>query len=297
MSQENKKIVRRYFLEIMNQANWDTLHEILDEDFVFTLPTHPEPYRGPDGFKELVSMLHEAFPDFYINIEDMMADGETVVTRWFGGGTHEGGPLHTVQGDLPASGRHFDIDGMTWHTVRNGKIVEAIGHEDTLGLMLQLGVMPPPPSDRVETTPEQNRALVARYFNEIMNEGKLDVVPEVLHPNFAFIIPTQPEPIVGYEAFSGFVTYLRNAFPDIRFTVMREAAEGNKVASRWRINATHKGEFLGMPATDNTVEDFGIDVFKVSNGKILQVHVNENDFGLMEQLGMFAQTADNGAPA
>ena len=104
MSEENKVIARRYFVEIMNMANMDTLRELLSPDFIFTLATHPEPYRGPDGFKELVEMLHSCFPDFYINIQDMVASGDTVVTRWRGGGTHKGGALHTVKGDIPASG-------------------------------------------------------------------------------------------------------------------------------------------------------------------------------------------------
>ena len=78
MSAENKRIARRYFLEIMNMANMDSLYELLAPDFLFTLATHPEPYHGPDGFKELVTMLHSAFPDFYINIQEMVADGDTV---------------------------------------------------------------------------------------------------------------------------------------------------------------------------------------------------------------------------
>ena len=65
--EENKAIARRYFAEIMNLANMDTLYELLSTDFVFTLPTHPEPYKGPDGFKDLVMMLHGCFPDFYIH--------------------------------------------------------------------------------------------------------------------------------------------------------------------------------------------------------------------------------------
>lgn len=232
-------------------------------------------------------MLHDAFPDFYIDIKEMVANGDTVATRWFGGGTHKGDPLHTIEGDIPASGEHFDIDGITWHVIKDGQIVEATVNEDTLGLLMQLGVLPAPPSELEQTTPEENRSLVGRYFGEIMSEGNLDVVEEVLHPNFQFIIPTQPEPIAGYEGFKGFVQYLRNAFPDIQFTVLREIAEGNKVASRWRINATHEGEFLGQPATGNTVEDFGIDIFHISDGKILTVYVNENDMGLMKQMGMF----------
>lgn len=281
----NKAISRRYFYQIMNGMNSDTAYEILDPDFVFTLPTHPEPFHGPDGFLGLVNMLHTSFPDFYINPQEMVAGGDWVITRWIGGGTHTGGPLVTVKGDVPASGNFFEIDGMTWHTIKDGKITESIGHEDTLGLMLQLGVIPSEPKGP-ESDPKDNETLATRYFQEIMSEGKLDVVEEILTPDFQFIIPTQPEPITGYEAFKGFVQYLRNAFPDIKFSVLRQTSEGNKVASRWSIEGTHNGEFLGAAPTGNHIKDFGIDIFTIKNGKIASVHVNENDFGLMQQLGV-----------
>jgi len=282
---KNKSISRRYFHEIMNQLNTDTAYEILAEDFVFTLPTHPEPFHGPDGFIGLVKMLHGSFPDFYIEPQDMVASGDWVVTRWVGGGTHTGSPLVTVKGDLAATGNFFQIDGMTWHTIVNGQIKESIGHEDTLGLLLQLGVIPAQELPVPVTTPEQNEALVHRYFQDIMSQGKLEVIEEILDPLFSFIIPTQPEPITGYEAFRGFVMYLRNAFPDIQFTVLKQSSEANKVASRWQITGTHLGEFLGAVATNNKIKDFGIDIFTIRNGKIVSVHVNENDFGLMQQLG------------
>lgn len=284
MSQDIKVIARRYFTEIMNMANMDTLYELLAPDFIFTLPTHPEPYHGPDGFKELVTMLHTAFPDFYIHVQDMVASGDTVVTRWRGGGTHVGGALGTVKGDIPPSGRKFEIDGMTWHRIADGRIVESLANEDTVGLLMQLGVIPSPPPE--EPSPKGNLALVHRYFDEIMSRGKLEVIKEVMDPNVAFIIPTQPEPIRGHEGFTGFVQYLRNAFPDIKFTVQREIVEGNKVAARWKITGTHEGEFLGAAQTGARIEDYGIDIFTISKGRILTVHVNENDLGLMIQLGM-----------
>jgi steroid delta-isomerase-like uncharacterized protein len=280
----NKSLARRYFYQIMNGMNAATAHEILTEDFVFTLPTHPEPFHGPDGFLGLVAMLHGAFPDFYINPQEMVAGADWVVTRWIGGGTHSGVPLLTVKGNVEASGRFFEIDGMTWHTIKDGRISESIGHEDTLGLMLQLGVLP---SENKIAAPDlaANEQMVTRYFEEIMTQGKLEVIEEILDPEFAFIIPTQAEPIRGYEAFTNFVKYLHNAFPDIQFTVMRQTSEGNKVASRWSIAGTHQGEFLGVPASGHHLIDYGIDIFTIKNGKIVSVHVNENDFGLMQQLG------------
>jgi steroid delta-isomerase-like uncharacterized protein len=279
---DNKIIARRYFTEIMNMASMKTLYEILSPDFIFTLATHPEPFRGPDGFKELVTMLHTAFPDFYIHVQDMVGSGDTVVSRWRGGGTHTGGALKTVAGDIPPSGKRFEIDGMTWHRIVDGKIVESLANEDTVGLMMQLGVILSQPA--TEPSPEENMKLAKRYFDEVMNQGKVEIIEELVDPNFAFIIPTQPAPFRGYEGFRGFVNYLRNGFPDIHFKVERIIADGNKVAARWKITGTHKGEFLGAQPTNKFVEDYGIDIFTILKGKILTVHVNENDFGLMKQL-------------
>jgi len=278
----NKYIAMRYFKEIMTDGNLATLYELIAPDFVFTLPTHPEPYRGPDGFKELVTMLHSCFPDFYIHPQDMVAFGDTVVTRWLGGGTHLGAAIHTVAGDIPPSGRTFEIDGISWQRMANGQIVETHGNEDTVGMFNQLGILPTSPL--LAENPEQNLKTTHVYFNEIMSQGKLELIEEIMTPDFQFIIPTQPAPIAGYDNMKGFVTYLRTAFPDITFTVEREIAGDNKVASRWRIKGTHKGEFLGMPATGNVVEDYGIDIFTFAQGKIKTVHVNENDFGLFQQL-------------
>lgn len=282
MSQSNIVISRRYFIEVMNMADMNTVDEILSPDFIFTLATHPEPYHGPEGFKELVSMLHSAFPDFYINVQDMTASGDTVVTRWRGGGTHTGGVLKTVLGDVAATGKSFEIDGMTWHRIVDGKIVEALANEDTVGLMMQLGVISGPTPEKFSEA--ENAKLVERYFNELMNQGKLETIEEIFDPNFSFNIPTQPKPIYGLEGFAGFVTYLRNAFPDIHFTVDRQIVDKNKVAARWKITGTHKGEFLGAQPTNSFVEDYGIDIFTIFKGKILSIHVNENDFGLMQQI-------------
>lgn len=278
---QNKYVAMRYFKEIMTEAKMGTLYELLAPNFVFTLPTHPEPYLGPDGFKELVNMLHSCFPDFFIHPKDMVASGDSVVTRWRGGGTHLGAAIKTVAGDIAPSGRYFEIDGMTWHRMENGKIVEAHGNEDTVGMFQQLAIIP---SAMTATSAEVNLKTARRYFNEVMNQGNVGVLEEIMTPDFQFIIPTQPVPIAGYENMAGFVRYLRNAFPDIAFSVEREIATDNKVAMRWHITGTHLGEFLGKPATGNKVKDYGIDIFTFDRGKIKTVHVNENDFGLFQQL-------------
>lgn len=285
MAEDLKHLARRYFIEIMNMNRKESYHEIFAPDFKFTLPTHPEPYIGPEGMMELVNMLHSAFPDFYINIADMVAGTDTVVTRWRGGGTHKGGPLVTTQGDLEANGKSFEIDGMSWLRIKDGKVIETIGHEDTVGLLMQLGRIPVPEMPP-QPSPEELLKVTHVYFDQIMSQGRLDLIPEIMDENVQFIIPTQPEPFRGHEGLTGFVGYLRSAFPDIKFEVIYETANGNKAASRWHITGTHEGEFLGAPPTHNKISDYGIDIFTFKGNKILTIHVNENDMGLMQQLGM-----------
>jgi len=282
--EENKAIAHRYYREIMNEGNMAVIDELMAPDFIFTIPTHPEPYHGPQGFKQLVGMLHGAFADIHFTVEDMLAQGDTVVAHWTGSGTHTGGPLHTVLGNIQAKGEAFTIDGMTWLRIVNGKIEESLANEDTLGLLTQLGVIPsqsaPPPPDSAE----KSETLVGRYFNEVMNQGKLEVIDEIAAPNFAFRITTIPDPIRGPEGLKQFAIGLRTGFPDIHFTVEREIAEGNKVAARWMITATHNGTFLGIPPTGKQVHDQGIDIFHIADDKIVNIWVNENALGLMQQL-------------
>lgn len=285
METKNKAIARRYYDEILNQGRLETIDELMSADFMFTIPTHPDPYHGPEGFKDLVRMLRGAFPDVHLTIEHLLADGDTVVGHWTGSGSHTGGPLHTVMGDLPASGKRFVIDGMSWLRMVNGKIVESLANEDTMGLLLQLGVIPSPGAAKVQTTPDQNKAIVRRYFGELMSDGKMEVIQQIVHPNFAFRIPTLPEPVRGQDGMTGFVTGLRAGFPDIKFTIERIMADGDKVAARWSITGTHKGTFLGIPASNNKIKDQGVDIFRFDGGRIIEIFVNENDLGLLQQMG------------
>jgi len=133
---------------------------------------------------------------------------------------------------------------------------------------------------------ETNKAVVARYFNELMNTGKLATIDEIAAPDFAFHITTLPEPIRGPEGLRQFTTGLRTAFPDIRFTIVQTVAEGDKVAARWTLTGTQKGEFLGFPASGNKVSDHGIDIFHLRDGKIVEMWVNEDSMGLLKQMGV-----------
>ncbi|NJK54353.1 MAG: ester cyclase [Leptolyngbyaceae cyanobacterium SU_3_3] len=283
--EENKVLVNRYYTELMSAGDLSFVDRHFAPEFEFTNPTHTEPYRGQE-FKDLVTMLRGAFPDLKFTVEHMLAQGDTVVGHWTARGTHKGTPLKTLKGDIPAQGNPFVIDGISWIRIENGKFVEARINEDTLGLLQQIGALPAPPKPP-ELPIDLNEAIIDRYFNELMNQGKLEIIPEIMTEGITFRIPTLPEPIRGHDGLKAFITGLRTGFPDIQFSVERQIAEGNKVASRWYITATHQGTFLGMPATGNSIKDQGVDIFILEGGKIAEIWVNENDLGLMKQIGAF----------
>src|SRR2546423_4421399 len=177
--------------------------------------------------------------------------------------------------------RHVVTAQQQERKVRRGRI-----NEDTLGLLQQIGAIPGPPRP-APTSTDANKALVQRYFNDLMSQGKMGIIDEIIAERFSFHIPTLPEPIRGRDGMRGFVTGLRTGFPDIQFTVERLAAEGDKAAARWFIEGTHNGPFLGMPPTGHRIKDQGLDIFVFSGGQIAEIWVNENDLGLMKQLGAF----------
>ena len=105
MSEENKAIVRREIEEVFSaQGNLDVADEIFAPEYV----GYPEDVRGPEGAKETAKMYRNAFPDVQLSIEDQVAEGDKVVTRWIGSGTHQG----EMMGIAP-TGNQVRVDGMT----------------------------------------------------------------------------------------------------------------------------------------------------------------------------------------
>ncbi len=292
----NKALARRYFYEVFNEANLVTLEEICAPDFIFTLPTHPEPFRGVDGYKDLVNMLVGCFPDIHFAIEDMIAEGDRVFTRWTARGNHTGIPFPTIIGDVPAQGNSFLIEGMTWHRIVDGKLAEVTANEDSVGLIQQLGraIFPTQyaSTSSEPASPEVQKEVVNRYLQEVMTQGKLEVIDEIMTPNFAFRIPTIPDPIRGREGMKQFIKGLHTSFPDVEVTLHYQIVEDNKVAVRYSLTGTHKAEFLGIPASNNQVSDRGNDLFHFVGNQIESIWVAEDALGLVEQMGGITAQAE-----
>jgi len=139
MSEENKALVRRWFEEVFNQQDFDVAEEIVAQDHVDHDPTLPDTPSGPEGVKQSVSLYHGAFPDAHITVEDQIAEGDLVATRWTGRGTHQGDLM-----GVPPSGNRVTVAGITINRISGGKIVESWDSYDALGMMQQVGAIPAP---------------------------------------------------------------------------------------------------------------------------------------------------------
>jgi len=137
MSEHNKAIVRRLFTELWNNGNLSVADEVFAPNYAHYDPSTPDFGPGPDSEKKRAALYRTAFPDLHLTIEDVIAEGETVMTRWSCRGTHKG----DLNGIAP-TGKHITITGLTVARVSNGKIVEGYVNWDALGLMQQLGVVP-----------------------------------------------------------------------------------------------------------------------------------------------------------
>ena len=140
MSEENKAIARRALEELFSaQGDLDVADEIIAPNYVGHDPVSPEDVRGPEGVKEFASMYRSAFPDVQLSVEDQVAEGDMVVTRWIASGTHQG----ELMGIAP-TGNRVTVSGTSVERIVDGKIVETWDNYDALGMMQQIGAIPSP---------------------------------------------------------------------------------------------------------------------------------------------------------
>ena len=138
MSEENKAIARRALEEIFSaQGNLDVADEIISPNYIGHDPVSPEDVRGPEGAKETAMMYRNAFPDVQLSVEDQLAEGDMVATRWIASGTHQG----DFMGIAP-SGNRVTVSGTSIERIVNGKIEETWDNYDALGMMQQIGAIP-----------------------------------------------------------------------------------------------------------------------------------------------------------
>jgi predicted ester cyclase len=135
MSEENKRLVRRFYEEI-DKGNIDAMDELVDENYLdHNPPPFPNLAAGREGLKQAFRLFGKATPGRH-RIEDQIAEGDKVVTRMTSYGKHDG--------DLPGAprtGNDLYLTSITIHRIANGKLVEKWAEKDVLSFLKQIGVL------------------------------------------------------------------------------------------------------------------------------------------------------------
>jgi predicted ester cyclase len=144
MFEDHKALVRRLFDEGFNERDVDVFTELIATDYVehATAPfrsDEPGKVHGPTHMRSVVEWLVEQFPDVTMRVDDVVADGETVVARVHSEGTN----LGKLGGVIPPTGKRFSADQSHWYRVRDGKLAEHWAIRDDLTSMMQMGVLVP----------------------------------------------------------------------------------------------------------------------------------------------------------
>ena len=136
--EENKASARRVIEEIWNQGKVEVVDELYAPSFVNHRPS-PGTTSDREGLKQDVAQTRRAFPDGNLTVDDIIAEGDLVVSRWTFTGTH----TEDLWG-IPATGKRVRLTGIHMDRIVNGQCTEEWSESDVLGMMQQLGVIPQP---------------------------------------------------------------------------------------------------------------------------------------------------------
>jgi len=140
----NKALIHEIIEEVWNKGDLAAIDSYFAPNYVDHTP-FPGQGPGPEGYRQVVAAIRDAFPDLHLTLEDILSEGDKAAFRYTMRGTHQGQFM-----GIPPSGRPFSVEGMIIARVAEGKAVERWANLDTLGLMQQLGAIPSPAHQQVQ---------------------------------------------------------------------------------------------------------------------------------------------------
>ena len=135
---------------------------------------------------------------------------------------------------------------------------------------------------------EQNKQLVRRWFEEVWNNGRADLIEEMFDENgIAHGLSDDPEkPIKGPKDYTPFYNLFREAFPNMMVVIEDMVAEGDKVTARCSVRGKHEGNFRGLAATQSPVNFTGMTIVRIADGKIVEAWNNFDFMTMNKQVGL-----------
>jgi predicted ester cyclase len=148
-------------------------------------------------------------------------------------------------------------------------------------------------AERRSLVSEENKDKARRFVEEGFGQGKLEIVEEVLDPNFVCYDPnSEAGEVRGAQNIKQEIEYFRQAVPDLTYTVEDQLAEGDKVVTRYTASGTHQGEFFGVAPTGKRIEMRGIQIdrFDEESGKMVEEWPEYDLLGAMRQMGAMPES-------
>lgn len=277
----NKAVVLRYFQELVNKHDSTHIEEIFAPEFIEYGANAGLP-PGPEASRQYGRFMQKIFPDVFDRIEAIVVTDTKVAVRVIGIGTHS-----SQHFGVPATGKQLAWTATMIWTIVDGRFTERWMAFDTLSQMIQLGVVPPV---KQVIVPDPHRALLPDEWQEQPGEQSVTTSEELLSPlrrslealtggNLAIIDDVvAPDYIdhggwidglpAGNAGLKQEIAILRHAFPDLTITLEDSIAAEGYAALRLAATGTHRGEFLGISATNRAITWISIGIYKVVNGKI-----------------------------
>ena len=132
---------------------------------------------------------------------------------------------------------------------------------------------------------EQNKVLIHRFYEEVWGKGNLDAADNVFAADYLRHDLRPGNPLAGPEGQKRIAREFRAAFPDLRMQVDLMIAEGDLVMARWTTEGTNTGAWGSVPATGKPVKFSGVNIFRIADGKVVELWNHRDDLGVMQQIG------------
>jgi len=294
-----REVVLEQYEEVWNKANFDYADEMVHQDFNDHPPTRffDVGRTGPAALKEAAQEFRRGIPGFHDSPELVLAEGDRVAYLGQIAGKQDGELF-----GFPATGRRMRVWGVNFFRMEDDKIIERWGQFDVLTMMQQLGLAPGPETPEAPekdpsygdpyragkesgTDIEANKAVYRRMVEEIVNQGKYEVVDELFHPDYVdHVAPPGTTP--GLAGVKEIFTMFRTGFPDVKFTIDQMVGEGNYVATLVHGEGTQTGQFIQFPPSGKHAIWRSVGFFRVEDGLIREHWGIPDLLGLLIQIGI-----------
>ncbi len=278
-SEANKALIRDRWLPMMRTADQTIADEIFAPGFTCHAPHYPQAGTLA-GYRVEVINAGAVVGDWQVVLEDLITEGDTVVGRF------------TAGGKMPPAGVPYTNTWIIFFRFVDGKIAEEWWQYDLLGVQEQLGAIPATRNSytwgEASTVtgapgdPSTNKNIVEQS-EEIWNTSDVALMGEIFAVDFVNHDPALPH-VMDLESLKGFIGLTHAAFPDFHAETDDMIAEGDTVAVRRTVTATHQTDFMGIPATGRKIQWTGMTTYRIADGKIVESWWSYDALGMMQQL-------------